>query len=98
MLKPMLAQPRLILPFQTMNFTGKTEDGHKYRTPKLRMRCVKRVPAPGDDLKIPENLDHEQFCRQIGGDCDDISDKFESLNEVMTLSRKEMKIRGVPTQ
>ena len=43
------------------------------------MRKVKRVPAPGDDLKIPEGLDHETFCQQIGGDCDDISDKFPTF-------------------
>lgn len=49
------------------------------------MRKVNRVPAPGDDLKIPDNLDPETFCKQIGGDCDDIADKFESIDEVFTL-------------
>ena len=81
MLPMTLPKPTLLLPMQTMLFTGKTEDGHKWKTPKLRMRCVKRVPAPGEDLRIPENLDHETFCKQIGGDCDDVSDKFESLQK-----------------
>ena len=67
------------------SFTGKTEDGFKYRTPKLRLRKVKRVPAPGFNLKIPEGLDPETFCRQIGGDCDDHADKFESIDEIFTL-------------
>ena len=93
------------------NFTGKTEDGYKYRTPKLRLRSVKRIPPPGNDLKIPADLDAETFCRQIGGDCDEISEKFESIDEVFTLTRvsyfftiqiivvalqEEMKERGVP--
>lgn len=73
------------MPLQLRCFTGKTEDGHKWRTPTLRMRKVKRVPAPGNNLKIPDNLDPETFCRQIGGDCEDISDKFESIDEVFTM-------------
>ena len=73
------------LPVRT--FTGKTEDGFKYRTPKLRLRKVKRVPAPGLDLKIPADLDPETFCRQIGGDCDDIADKFETIDQVFTLDK-----------
>ena len=44
-------------------FTGKTEDGFKYRTPKLRLRAVKRIPPPGDNLKIPDDLDADTFCR-----------------------------------
>ena len=69
-----------LVPMQARLFTGKTEDGHKWRTPKLRMRCVKRVPAPGENLVIPKDLDAETFCKQIGGDCDDISEKFESVH------------------
>ena len=77
----------LLAPVQFMNFTGKTEDGFKYRTPKLRLRKVKRVPAPGDNLKIPDDLDPETFCQQIGGDCDDIADKFETIDEIFTLDK-----------
>ena len=73
------------MPLQMRTFTGKTEDGQKWRTPKLRLRKVKKVPAPGNNLKIPDDLDHETYCRQIGGDCDDISDKFESIDEIFTL-------------
>ena len=51
------------------------------------MRKVKRIPPPGENLKIPEGLDAETFCRQIGGDCDDISDKFESIDEIFTMDK-----------
>ena len=35
-------------------FTGKTESGFKFKTPKMRMRVVNPVsPPPGLDLKIP---------------------------------------------
>ena len=74
----------MLMPLQIRYFTGKTEDGQKWRTPKLRMRKVGRVPAPGDNLKIPADLDVETFCKQIGGDCDDIADKFETLDELFT--------------
>ena len=75
-----------IMPLQLRCFTGKTEDGFKWRTPKLKMRKVKRIPAPGDNLKIPDDLDPETFCRQIGGDCDDIADKFETIDQVFTFT------------
>ena len=38
------------------------------------------------NLQLPKDLDAETFCRQIGGDCDDYSDKFESLEEVFSLN------------
>ena len=41
---------------------------------------MKRIPAPGLNLKIPEDLTPETFCKQIGGDCDEISDKFETID------------------
>ncbi len=75
-----------LLPYQTRFFTGKTESGHKYKTPKLRMRRVNRVPAPGLNLKLPKDLDPETFCKQIGGDCDEIGDKFDSLEEILTIT------------
>ena len=78
------------------SFTGKTEDGFKYRTPKLRMRKVKRIAPPGENLKIPDDLDPETFCKQIGGDCDDIADKFETIDEIFTMDKWAMKERGVP--
>ena len=87
----------LFIPFQ-LRCIGKTEDGHKYRTPKLRMRSVKRIPAPGKNLQIPVDLDAETFCKQIGGDCDEIADKFESIDEIFTEDRVSstltMKIRS----
>ena len=79
-------------------FTGKTEDGYKWRTPKLRLRKVKRIPAPGLDLKIPADLDAETFLRQIGGDCDDVADKFETIDEIFTEDTRLLKKRGVPVK
>ena len=45
-----------------MLFTGKTESGHKFKTPKMRLRVVHRVPAPGLKLKIPAGMTPEKFC------------------------------------
>ena len=76
-----------LVPYQTRLFTGKTESGFRYKTPTMRMRRVNRItPAPGMNLQLPTDLDAETFCRQIGGDCDDYSDKFESLEEVFSLT------------
>ena len=62
-----------------MLFTGKTESGFKYKTPQLRMRVVRPITPPGLDLRIPLELTTEKFLMQIGGDCDEISDKFETI-------------------
>lgn len=44
------------------------------------MRAVRPIyPPPGNNLKIPEGLDHETYCRQIGGDCEEYADKFENI-------------------
>ena len=83
--------------WQQRHFTGKTESGHKFKTPKLRMKCVVPIyPPPGLSLKIPEDLDHVKFCRQIGGDCEEIADKFESIDQIFKLSSIEMKRLGIP--
>ena len=64
-------------------FTGKTETGFKFKTPKMRMRVVNPVfPPPGLSLKIPEGLTVEKYCKQIGGDCFEYADKFETIDEV----------------
>jgi hypothetical protein len=35
-------------------FTGKTETGFKFTTPKMRMKSITPVfPPPGDNLQIP---------------------------------------------
>ena len=45
------------------------------------------------NLKIPADLDPETFLRQIGGDCDDVADKFETIDEIFTEGRELMKKR-----
>ena len=83
-----LATPGGLLTYTALrNFTGKTESGFKFKTPKLRMRVVRPIfPPPGLNLKIPEELTAENFCKQIGGDCAEYSDKFESISEVFNLN------------
>lgn len=70
-------RPQMLTPVQSMFFTGKTESGFKFKTPKMRMRVVRPITPPGLDLKVPDGLTAEKFCLQIGGDCEDIADKFE---------------------
>jgi len=97
LLKKSLQPVTPFLPLASRPFTGKTESGFKFKTPKMRMRVVRPIfPPPGLDLKIPEGLTHEQFCRQIGGDCAEYADKFENIEEMFKLDSKEMKAKGVP--
>ena len=64
----------------------------------MRMRVVRPVfPPPGLNLQIPEALTPETFCKQIGGDCAEYADKFETIGEVFNLDSKELKAKGVPT-
>ncbi len=67
-----------------MLFTGKTESGFKFKTPKLRMRVVRPITPPGLDLRVPLDLTPEKFLMQIGGDCDEIADKFETIQQVFS--------------
>lgn len=47
------------------------------------MRVVNPVfPPPGLDLQVPADLTPEKFCKQIGGDCHEYADKFETIDEV----------------
>ncbi len=83
------------VPYQMRLFTGKTESGHRYKTPTMRMRRVNRItPPPGMNLQLPKDLDAETFCKQIGGDCEDYSDKFESLEEVFSLNSVSLKVEN----
>ena len=81
---------------QAMLFTGKTESGHKFQTPKMRLRVVHRVPAPGLKLKIPWDMTPEKFCQQIGGDCDEVADKFESMDQIFSETGRQLKQRDIP--
>ena len=64
----------------------------------MRLRRVNVIDPPGLDLKIPEDLDPETFCRQIGGDCDEYHDKFDNIQQIFELQGWEMKKRDVPTK
>ena len=79
-------QPYSLLQPAIRSFTGKTESGFKFRTPKMRMRVVNPVfPPPGLNLQVPADMTPEKFCKQIGGDCGEYSDKFETIDEVFNL-------------
>ena len=42
------------------SFTGKTESGYKFKTPKMRMLSVTPIyPPPGLNLQIPKDLTAE---------------------------------------
>ena len=49
----LMIQPNFMAPVAFRTFTGKTESGFKWRTPKLRMRTVRPIAPPGLDLEIP---------------------------------------------
>ena len=49
----MLMQPNLMAAVTCRAFTGKTESGFKWKTPKMRMRKVRPIAPPGLDLQIP---------------------------------------------
>lgn len=72
--------------FQTAKFfTGKTETGHKFTTPTMRMKSIKPIfPPPGDNLVIPK-WTTELFCEKVGGDCHTVADKFENIQEIFTI-------------
>ena len=94
-LPPSTTSPQLYL--LPMRFIGKTENWYKFKTPKLRMRCVNHIyPPPGNNLTLPADLDVETYFRQIGGDCEEYADKFETLDQVFKLTGSEMKELGVP--
>ena len=79
------------------SFTGKTESGFKFKTPKLRMRVVNPVyPPPGLNLQIPADMTPEKFCKQVGGDCAEYADKFETIDEIFNFTSREMREKGVP--
>ena len=78
-------------------FTGKTESGFKFKTPKMRMRVVRPVyPPPGLNLQIPEGMTPEVFCKQIGGDCAEYADKFESMDEIFNFDGRQFREKGLP--
>lgn len=42
--------------YKVCTFTGKTETGFKFTTPKMKMKSVKPIyPPPGENLEIPGN-------------------------------------------
>ena len=76
----MMANRQQLMLVNARMFTGKTESGFKFRTPKMRLKTVKPIfPPPGLSLKPPEDMTPQVFCRQIGGDCEEIYDKLRGL-------------------
>ena len=65
------------------SFTGKTETGHKFTTPYLKLNRAAPVPAPYNNLSVPEGWTPEKFCAKIGGDMIEHYDKFESVEEML---------------
>ena len=105
---------KLILPFRTTllshhlsplslvhlrHFTGKTESGHRFTTPKMRFKCRRPIyPPPGNNLSIPEDLTPEQFLKQIGGDTEEYAEKFENVHDIVMTKKYRLKEAGMPTQ
>ena len=58
-----IQRPQMLLPIQSMLFTGKTESGFKFKTPKLRLRVVRPIAPPGVNLQVPSGLSPELFCK-----------------------------------
>ncbi|CDW81732.1 UNKNOWN [Stylonychia lemnae] len=81
------AQPSSLLYYTTLrSFTGKTESGFRFKTPKMRMKHVNPIfPPPGQNLMIPKDLTPEVYLKSIGGDCGEYADKFETIDEVFNL-------------
>mmetsp|Transcript_37 Transcript_37/g.28 ORF Transcript_37/g.28 Transcript_37/m.28 type:complete len:116 (-) Transcript_37:27-374(-) len=81
-----------------MNF-GKTLKKTRFKTPQLKMNVVRPIlPAPGLNLQIPTDLTVEKFCKQIGGDCEDVVEHFTTVDEIFNTSSEVMRIKGVPCQ
>ena len=60
------------------------------------MKSVNPIPPPGLGLRAPVDLSAEEFCRQIGGECDEYADKFESLDELLLCDGIKMKNKEIP--
>lgn len=60
------------------------------------MRVVRPVEAPGNNLQIPGALTPELFFRQIGGDCEEYADKFETIEEVFQENGFQLRDREIP--
>ena len=49
-------------------------------------------------MEVPETLSLEVFCRQIGGDCEQVADKFDSMEEIFNLTSVDMRRREIPVR
>ena len=64
LIKKTFTTPQPFMPLAQRCFTGKTESGFKFKTPKMRMRVVRPVfPPPGLNLQVPEGLTPDVFCK-----------------------------------
>lgn len=71
----------------------------KFKSPRLRTSCNPPIsPAPGLNLKVPEDWDVSKYFDKIGGDLEEHADKFESLDQVIESDGLALKEKGVPTR
>ena len=62
------------------------------------MRVVRPIAPPGLNLEMPKDMTPELFMKQIGGDCEEIHDKFETMEEIFNEDSWDLKQREIPVQ
>ena len=68
-----------------------------YRRPRIRTYQNPPItPAPGMNLKAPEDLSVEDYFKQLGYGCEEYADKFETVDEVLGSKKWDFKKIGVP--
>ena len=68
-----------------------------YRRPRIRTYQNPPItPAPGLDLKAPEELTVEDYFKQIGYETEEYAGKFETVDEVLGCKKWDFRKLGVP--
>ena len=57
-----------------------------------------RAKSSRSRMEVPETLSLEVFCKQIGGDCEQVADKFDSMEEIFNLTSVDMRRREIPVR
>jgi len=69
----------------------------RFKSPRLRVFCNPPIiPPPGLSLQAPEDWTVQKFFNKIGGDTEEYSDNFESVQEVLDSKTKYLKEKGLP--